>query len=418
MALPQTLRALRHRNYRLYFCTQIFSLLGTWIQTVAMSWLVYRITGSAWLLGITGFAAQVPILLFAPFGGVWSDRFDRRRALLVTQTLAMLQAGTLALLAWNGNPPAWMVIVLAGTLGLINAFDNPLRQSLTASLLDDRADLPNAIALNSFMFNTARLVGPSIAGLLIDWIGESVCFAVNAASYLGVLAVLYSMRLRPGPPRKPGSSVWAGLRAGVDYAFASRPIRSLLMLLAVMSFTITPYVFLMPVFSGEVFHGTARTLGLLIGGAGLGAVSATLFLASRSGVHGLSIVIASTVTLAGLATLAFSTSRTLPLSIGLMALVGAGVIGTAASINTVLQTLVDEHMRGRVMSLYTVAFLGISPLGSLAGGRLAAAIGAPATFAIGAALCLVAAAVFALQLPLMRRDMQAVYERHGIMHAP
>lgn len=418
MALPQTLRALRHRNYRLYFSAQIFSLLGTWIQTVSMSWLVYRLTGSAFLLGLTGFAAQLPILLFAPFGGLWSDRFDRRRTLVVTQSLAMTQACVLAGLAWSGHVEVWHVIALALALGLINAFDNPLRQSLTPLLVDDRKDVPNVIALNSFMFNSARLVGPSIAGLLIDFVGEGVCFLVNAASYVGVIGVLLGLRLREVPRASRDASVWAGLREGYRYAFGFGPIRALLLLIGAVSFTITPYVFLMPLFAGEIFHGSARTLGLLIGGAGFGAVGATLYLASRGSIHGLTGMIAGSAATAGAAIVAFSMSRSLPLSVALMVLVGAGVIGTAASINTILQTLVDEDKRGRVMSLYTAAFLGLSPLGSLAGGQLAHGIGAPATFAVGGALCIAAAVVYALQLTRMHAEMRPVYERHGITRNP
>jgi MFS family permease len=409
-----TLRALRHRNYRLFFSGQFFSLTGTWIQSIAMSWLVYRLSGSAFLLGLTGFASQIPILLFAPFGGFWSDLVNRRRLLLLTQTLSALQAFTLATLTFTGVIRVWQIVLLAGALGLISAFDTPVRQAFTATLVTHKQDLANAIALNSFIFNSARLIGPSIAGLLIAAVGEAVCFLVNGLSYLGVIAVLYRLRIDQPHGAARRSKLLDGLKEGFRYAFGFAPIRAMLILLALVSFTTTPYLFLMPIFAREVFHGTAQVLGVLIGAAGLGAVSGTLYLASRQRVRGLGRIIAVGSATAGIALMLFSLSRVLWLSALLMVFVGAGIIVTAASVNTILQTVVDDDKRGRVMSLYTMSFLGMSPVGSLAAGQLAHLIGAPDTLLAGGACCLAGAALFAGRLGRIRESMRPLYLRRGI----
>ena len=414
-SLTSTLRALRHRNYRLFFYGQVVSLTGTWIQTIAMSWLVYRLTGSAFLLGLTGFASQIPILLFSPFAGIWTDRVNRRRILLVTQTLAMLQAFTLALLVFSGHVAAWHVIALALLLGTIMALDAPARQSFLVFMVDDRADLPNAIALNSFMFNAARLVGPSIAGVLIAAFGESICFLLNGLSYAGVLAALLAMNVQQPAPKAAPEHWWLGMRRGFSYAFGFPPIRFMLLLLALVSFMATPYLTLMPIFAAEVFHGGAATLGLLIGAAGFGAIGATIYLASRASVAGLSNVIPVGAALAGIALILFTRSVWLWLSIPLMIAAGFGIIVQLASINTVLQTIVDEDKRGRVMSLYTMAYLGVMPLGSLAAGRLAQSIGAPDTLLLGGVCCVLGAALFATRLSRIRELIRPIFLKRGII---
>jgi MFS family permease len=381
------LRALRHPAYRRFFIAQSCSLIGTWVQLVGLSWLVWRLTHSAAWLGWTGFAAQIPILFLAPFAGVWADRFDRRRLLMVTQTLSLLQSLLLAALVLTHAALPWHCVVLAGLLGCINAFDTPVRQSFTVLMVTDRQDLPSAIALNSFMFNLARLLGPSIAGFLISAFSETACFLLNSVSYLGVLGVLFSLhvphQLRGGGPRR----LLAELQEGVRYAVGHPLIGTLLRQLALLSLLIAPYVQLMPIFAGQVFQGDARTLGLLIGAAGAGAVTATVFLATRQGVAGLPRVIAFGGLLAGAALAAFSQSRSLPWSMLLMVAVGAGIILTAASVNTLVQHSVADDKRGRVMSLYTMTFLGIAPIGSLVLGHLAERWTAPVTLGVAGLLC-------------------------------
>ncbi len=400
--------ALRHRNYRLYFAGQGLSVLGSWIQRVAMSWLVYRLTGSELMLGLSGFASQIPILLLAPLGGVWADRFDRRRLLIVTQTLAMGQAVLIAVLALTGWVTVWHVLALATLLGLVNAVDVPLRQSFVSNILEDRRDLPNAIALNSLLANAGRLVGPSIAGVLIATAGEGVCFAANAVSYVFVLAAVLMMRIPPQAPIPPRPML-QGLADGAAYVRDSATVRSLLGIIALVSFMVTPYTVLMPVFADRVPRGGAHTMGLMLSAAGIGAVCGTLILAYRQGTAGLGRMAGAAALVAGAALAMFAWSTSLWLSLPLMALTGCGVIITAAGANTLLQTIVPDRLRGRIASFYTVAFLGFSPLGALALGALGEATDARLALSCGGVCCVIGAVVFLLRVG----RLEAALVEHG-----
>ena len=381
MAFPNFLRALRSYNYRCYFLGQLVSMAGTWMQQIAMSWLAYRLTGSAALLGTIGFASQLPILLFGALGGVWSDRFDRRRVLLWTQSLSMIQALALALLTWKGWINAPLLVLLAFGLGCINALDMPARQSIAVKLVDDKDDLPNAIALNSFMMNSTRFVGPALAGFLIALTGEVVCFLLNALSYLAVILALLAMHWRPQAAQGERQETWAALRQGVDYCRGHRPIRSLLLIVAAVSFFITPYGVLMPLVTREIFGGDARIFGLLVGFGGVGALGASLYLASRAGVDELPRTLAFSVPLAGVALTAFILSPSLFLAYPAVMLLGFCTIVTVAGSNTLIQFHVSDALRGRVMALFSIAFLGVAPLGSLAIGLVAEALGVRITLA-------------------------------------
>jgi MFS family permease len=407
------IRALGHRNFRLYFLGQIVSLVGTWMQQVAMGWLVYRLTGSVLLLGVVGFASQVPILVFAPFGGLWSDRFNRRHLLLLTQTLSMIQALILAGLTLTHLVQVWHLVAMALMLGLINAVDAPARQSFVVQLVGSREDLPNAIALNSFTINSTRLLGPTVAGFVVSLFGEGVCFLFNGLSYLGVIWVLATIRVADAPRLR--HSMVEGLKQGFAYAFGFPPIRALLLLMATLSFAATPYIVLMPVYAKQVFHGDASTLGLLMGASGLGALIGTFYLASRKTVVGLGRVITGAVFCAGGGLMAFAFSSSLWAGLPTLALVGFGIIAAAASSNTVIQTVVKEHFRGRTMSLFTMSFLGMAPLGSLAAGSLAHRIGTPETLFLGGLTSILAGIVFARQLPALREQVRPIYLEMGLL---
>ena len=413
--MPHRFNALRHRNYRVYFIGQICSLIGTWIQFVAMSWLVFRMTGSPLLLGLTGFINQIPILLLGPIAGLVADRVNRRKLLMVTQTLAMLQALTLALLTFSGNVQVWQVIMLAGILGVINAFDVPGRQSFIVQMIGGKRDLPNAIALNSLTMNATRLVGPSLGGFLVMAVGEAWCFLINGFSFLAILIALSSVRVQDSAILRKPLAVWGDLREGFRYTFGFMPIRVLLLELSLISFMAMPYSVLMPVFSADVFGGTARTFGILIGCAGFGAIVATLYLASRRNIKGLASIIGLAAMTCGVALMLFSQSRTLWLSQLLMVFVGFGIICHAASINTILQTIVDDDKRGRVMSIYTMCFVGTAPLGNLALGQLAQSIGTPTTFFIAGSCCLIGGVIFMSRLDTWRRNIGATPALRGII---
>jgi MFS family permease len=401
--MPAIARALRHRNYRLYFGGQLVSLVGTWMQQIAMSWLAYRLTGSALMLGLVGFAGQIPVLLLAPFGGMWSDRMNRRLILIGTQSAAMLQALILAGLTLAQVVQPWQLVALALLLGTVNAMDIPARQSLVVQLVDDRADLPNAIALNSFAMNAARLLGPSIAGVVLSLVGEGLCFLLNALSYLTVLLALVAIRTEhEAPPQKPMASA---LKQGFAYAFGNGAIWPLLLLVAVVSFTATPYTVLMPLYAKEIFGGDARTLGLLLACAGGGALAGTLYLAARRSLTGLENVIALAPVLAGAGLLLFAYSGRLWVAAPALVLVGFGLISTVASSNTMIQCLVRDELRGRVMSIFTMAFLGMAPLGSLAAGSVADWVGAPATLFAGGLGSIAAGVVFARKRRALRRAL-------------
>jgi MFS family permease len=408
-------RALAYRNYRLFFFGQSISLIGTWMQQVAMSWLVYRLTGSAFLLGTVGFTSQIPTFLVAPFAGVFADRSNRRHLLLATQSLAMVQALLLAYFVLSGSIRVWQIIALSLLLGVVNGFDIPIRQSFVIEMVEDKQGLPNAIALNSSMVNAARLIGPSIAGLLIAPLGEGVCFLLNGLSYLAVLVSLAAMRVAPRPRRLSQKSMLLELREGVSYAVKSVPIRAILLLMALMSLMGMPYAVLMPVFAKDVLHGGPHTYGFLMTAAGVGALIGTVYLASRRSVIGLGRLIAISCALFGAGVAAFALSGTLWISLYCLFIAGFGAMVQVAASNTILQTIVDDDKRGRVMSFFTMSFMGMTPFGSLFAGAIAGQIGAPATVQIGGVACLVGALLFAAWLPSFREKVRPIYARLGIL---
>jgi MFS family permease len=388
-------RALKHRNYRLFFVGQGMSLVGTWITRVATSWLVYRLTGSPWLLGIVGFSGQIPTFIVAPFAGVAVDRWNRHRVLVWSQVLSMLQSAGLAYYALRGTITVWHVIVLVAIQGLINAFDTPARQAFVVEMVESREDLPNAIALNSSLVNLARLIGPSIAGVLIALFGEGWCFAIDAVSYIAVIASLLMMRVVM-KPRRAQRHALVELREGFRYAASHVAIRSALMLLAFVSLVGAPFMVLLPIFAKVVLHGGPNTLGILTAATGVGAITAALWLASRRDSSNLERIITLAGMTFGLGLVAFSLSTTIALSLVLLVAVGAGMMITMAAVNTRIQTLVEEDKRGRVMSFFTMAFFGMAPFGALAAGGLATKFGAPTTVLCGGLATLAAAVVFSI----------------------
>jgi MFS family permease len=412
--MKSAVRALRHRNFRLLISGQLVAYIGIWIQQIAMSWLVYRLTGSAFLLGLTGFASQIAILFFAPFGGIWADRFNRRRLLLTAQSIAMVQALLLAYLVWSGLVAVWHIISLALLLGLVDALEKPVRQSFFVELVD-RQDLPNAIALNSFVFNSGRFLGPFIAGILLSAFGEVVCFLINGLGYAAAMGALLQIRVPRREMIRHSAGLLQRLKEGVSYALGFPPTRALLTLVAAMSFTITPYTVLMPIFAAEVFGGGAATLGYLMGAAGVGALAAAAYLATRKSVRGLAKVSAFTAATAGVSLMLFSYSTALWFSLMLMALTGFGVMVTAASCNTIMQTIVPDDKRGRMVSFYIMALLGVAPLGNLVAGMLARQIGASHTLFIGGALCTAAAIAFYFKLPMMKNELRPIYTELGLI---
>jgi MFS family permease len=413
--LSHAWRALRHRNFRLFFGGQTISLIGTWMTRVATSWLVYRLTKSSLLLGTVGFAGQIPTFLLAPLAGVIVDRIDRRKVLVWTQTLAMVQSLALAWLTLSHRINIAEILVLSATQGVINAFDMPGRQSFMIRMVEDRADLSNAIAINSSMVNTARLVGPSLAGLLIAATNEGWCFFVDGASYIAVIASLMMMRIQQEQPEHAGATMVEQLRQGWDYVSSSLPIRSILLLFALISLMGWPFMVLMPIFAGQVLHGGPHTFGFLVGAVGVGSLVSALSLVLRRSVRGLLKVIPIGAAVFGVGLVAFGFSRSLWLSIPLMFITGFGMMQGVTTSNTILQTLVDEKMRGRVMSYYTMAFVGMAPFGSLLAGTLAHAIGAPRTVIISGAACLVGSLWFWSRMPAIRTDMRPIYQRLGIV---
>ncbi|GAB3828128.1 MFS transporter [Pontibacter rugosus] len=408
-------RALSSRNYKLFFVGQGISLIGTWMQQIALSWLVYRLTDSVFLLGAVTFSSQIPSFLLGPFAGVLADKFDRHKVLIITQALSMLQATTLAILVLTGSIEIWHVLALSAVLGTINGFDVATRQAFVVELVERREDMSNAIALNSSMFNMARLIGPTIAGLLIAAVGEGMCILINAISYLAVLASLLLMRLKPFERKQQQRKVWQSLKDGFQYAFGFPPIRALILVVALLSLFGMPFTVLLPVFARDILHGGANTLGYLMGASGLGALAGALFLAQRKSVEGLGKVITFTMLLFGIALIAFSFSTMLLLSLVLMLFSGFGMIVTMASCNTLLQTIVDDDKRGRVMSLYATAFMGMAPIGSMLAGSVAEYVGVGYTLAGCGVLCSISIIPFAVNRPKLRRMVQPIYERLGIV---
>jgi MFS family permease len=408
-------RALRHRNYLLFFSGQTVSLIGTWMTRIATSWLVYRLTHSAFLLGFVGFSGQIPSLLIGPFAGVWVDRWNRHRVLVVTQILSMVQSFWLAVLALSHRITVTDIVLLSLFQGLINAFDMPSRQAFVIQMVENREDLPNAIALNSSMVNASRLIGPSIAGAVIAMSSEGYCFLIDGFSYIAVIASLLAMTMVAQPPAKVRRRVLQELTEGWRYVSGFVPIRSILTLLALVSLVGMPYTVLMPLFAANVLHGGPHTLGFLMGAAGVGALFSALWLATRKSVLGLGRVIAAMAATFGAALIAFSFSHRLWLSLLLMVVTGFGMMQAMAASNTVLQTIVDDDKRGRVMSFYTMAFQGMTPFGSLFAGILAARIGAPFTLAIGGACCIAGGVWFVNKLPEIRKHIRPIYGRLGIL---
>jgi MFS family permease len=410
------LRALGYRNYRLFFGGQIVSLVGTWITTTATSWLVYRLTGSAFLLGLVGFAGQFPAFLLGPFAGILVDRSSRHRLLLATQTVSMLQSFALAALTLSGRITITQIILLNVVQGIVNAFDMPGRQTFLVQIIENKNDLGNAIALNSSMVNAARLIGPSIAGLVIAATGEGWCFLIDGFSYMAVIVALLSMRLARAPqaPRLRTTALHQFME-GFRYTFGFRPVRSIILLLALVSLVGVPYSILMPVFAATVFEGGPHTLGFLMGASGCGALLGALWLAARQSVLGLSRIIPIATTLFGGGLIAFSFAPLLWLAIPCLVVAGFGFMVQMAASNTVIQTIVDDEKRGRVMSFYMMAFLGTVPFGSLIAGSLSSRLGAPHTLLLGGICCIFGAAWFARELPGIRAIVRPIYVKLGIL---
>jgi MFS family permease len=416
--LAHAWRALRHRNFRLFFGGQSISLIGTWMTRVATSWLVYRLTKSSLLLGTVSFAGQIPTFLLAPLAGVIVDRIDRRKVLVWTQTLAMVQSLALAWLTLSHRINIGEVLALSALQGVINAFDMPGRQSFMIRMVEDRADLSNAIAINSSMVNSARLIGPSLAGLLIAATNEGWCFLVDGVSYIAVIASLLMMRIAHDPSPAHGATMLEQLRQGWVYVSESLPIRSILLLFALVSLMGWPFMVLMPVFAAQVLHGGPHTLGFLMGAVGVGSLVSALSLVVRKSVRGLLKMIPLAAAVFGIGLISFGFSRSLWFSFPMMLITGFGMMQGLTTSNTILQTLVDEKMRGRVMSYYTMAFVGMAPFGSLLAGALAHAIGAPRTVIISGMACIAGSFWFLSRMRDIRAVMRPIYQRLGIVPGP
>ena len=415
MALPHSLRAFRHRDFRLYFAGQGISQTGTWLQMIATSWLIYHLSGSAFLLGLAAFAQFIPILVLGPFAGVWVDRQRKRKVLMVTQGFALAQALVMLALVASGNVQTWHLIVANLVLGILNAVDSPARQAQLVELVGGKEDLPNAIAFSSTLMNGARFVGPMIGGAVIAGFGEVWGFALNSLMRGAVILALWLIRATPQPIEKATTGWAEQLAAGFRYAYGFLPTRSALLLLSAVSFSVQPYQSLAPYFARDVFHGGSETLGYLIGAGGFGAVSGMMHLATRPSVRGLLRQIPFTAAAAGAALIAFSFSTSLWVALPMLYFVGMGAMITAASVNTVLQTIVEDRMRARVVSIYMMSFLGVAPLGALCAGILAERIGPPATLALGGALALMAAFTYWMNLAKIRHAIRPVYEKLGIV---
>jgi MFS family permease len=410
------LRAFKYPNYRLFFGGQVVSLIGTWITTTATSWLVYRLTGNAWYLGVVGFASQFPAFLLSSAAGIYVDRWDRHRLLITTQTLSMIISFILAGLTLSGLITIHALIVISVLQGLVNAFDMPCRQAFVVSVIEDKADLGNAIALNSSMFNGARLVGPSVAAAVIAATNEGWCFLIDGISFFAVIVALLNMKVdaRPVAGRRHASA-WQQFREGWSYVFGFGPIRAIIALLAIVSLLGVPYTVLMPIFAGDVLHGGPRTFGFLMTASGLGALLGALWLAGRTSIVHFGRLIPIAAGLFGLGLMAFAASRYLWLSLICMVVVGFGIMVQAACSNTVLQTIVPDEKRGRVMSFFLMAYLGTAPFGSLIAGALSARIGVPWTLAVGGGCCSVGALWFAGGLKSFHETIRPIYVDLGLV---
>lgn len=396
-------RALESRNYRLFFVGQGISLIGTFLQQVALGWFVYRVTGSKILLGTIAFASQAPSFALSPIAGALADRWNRRRVLVIVQSLQGLQALALALAVTTHHAPIWAILTLVTISGSLNAIDIPFRQSLVSQMLDDKSSLPNAIALNSALFNSARLLGPAIGGILVASMGEATCFFLNAASYLAIVGALLAIRPHPTEP-SAGHRLGKDILDGLRYVRSHAPIRDLLLLVSAVGMLGLAYTVLLPVMARDLLHGDARTLGLLMGSGGAGAIVGALLLASRKSTDGLLVRICGASILSGLSLLSLSRSQSLGLCIPLISLSGFGFVFSAGGANTLIQTWVENRFRGRVLSLYTLAFLGSSTIGNLAMGWCSTHLGLPDAMMVFGGLFLAAALTFSLRVGSLRKD--------------
>lgn len=409
------LRALSSRNLRLFFFGQGVSLIGTWLQQAAVSWLVYRKTGSPLLLGTIGFASQIPIFFLAPFAGVLADRWDLRRMLLTTQILAFIQASLLAVCVLTNAVQVWHMVALSLFLGTLNAFDTPARQSLYIDLVDTPANLGNAVALNSCMMNAARLIGPSLAGIIVSAAGEGICFVLNAASFLPIIVVLSCIRITRRRAALKGRNALAELSEGFHYAFGCKPISRVLFLVVVFSLAGIPFTVLLPLFASEVFGAGAGAYGLLMAAVGTGAFCGTIYLASRRSPIGLSRLLPVTLALLSLGLITLSFAPTLALSVPVLALAGFGGMSFSSTANATVQSLVDEDKRGRVMSIFVMFIIGMAPFGSMLAGTLAHHVGPRCTVLLGGLCCLTASVLFAKRLATFHSEVHPVYLRKGLV---
>ncbi len=408
-------RSLQYRNYRLFFSGQSISLIGTWMQRIAMPWLVYHITGSVFLLGAVGFAGQIPTFLLSPFAGVLTDRWNRYRVLLFTQVLSMIQAIILTWLCLSGTIQVWQIVLLSIGLGCVNAFDVPARHSFVIDMVEKKQDLGNAIALNSLMFNGARLIGPSIAGIMLASTSEGFCFLLNAVSYVFVIISLMMMKLKVKSVKEKSTRILKELIDGWIYTFGFQPIKHLIIMLGISSLMGMSYSVLMPVFAKEILHGGSHTFGFLMGAAGFGALSGALYLASRKTVIKLGSIVPASALLFGTGLIILSFSKVFSLSLVLMVFIGLGMMMQAAASNIIIQTITDDDKRGRVMGFYSMALMGTAPFGSLIAGWLAKVIGTPWTIFTGGAATILGALFFLRKLPELKKDVWPVYIRLGIV---
>lgn len=411
------LRTLRYRNYRLFFIGQAISLIGTWMQQIAVLWLAYRLTNSTLLLGLLSFASQIPAFVLTPIAGVYVDRWNRQKILVVAHVLLMLQAFALTFLYFTGSISIWHLVVLGIAIGLIGAFEMPARHAFIFEIVEDKQDVGNAIALNSSIFNLARLIGPVIAGMLIAYTGEGICFFLNAVSYVAVLIALIMIKVKVARAPSGDENILRGMKDGISYAFKSVPIRNILILVGITSLMGMPYPVLVPAFAREVLGGGPKTFGFLMAASGVGALTGALYLAARRNVMGLGRMIALAACTFGMSLIFFSLSTIVPISMIFMFMEGLGMMVQLAACNTILQTIVDDEKRGRIMSLYTTAFIGLVPFGSLFLGSVAGRIGPQAALMMGGMVCVMGAVFFALKLPLIRAAIRPIYAKKGIIRA-
>ncbi|MCC3603670.1 MAG: MFS transporter [Microcoleus sp. PH2017_29_MFU_D_A] len=407
--------ALRSQNYRLFFAGQGISLIGSWMTQVATVWLVYNLSDSPWMLGVVGFTSQIPTLILLPFAGVLIDRTNRHRVIIATQILAMVQSLALAFLALTGVINIWQILILSFCQGAINAFDAPARQAFVPELVEKKEDLANAIALNASMFNGARLIGPAIAGLVIGTVGPSYCFLLDGISYIAVIAGLLAMKIKPRKIAASNTKPLQRLKEGFDYAFGFPPIRAILLLLALVSFAGMSHTVLVPIFATKILNGGPQTLGFLMAASGVGAFAGAIYLIGRKSIVGIGKLIAISPAIMGFGLIGFGLSRILWLSLIMMLFVGFGFIIQFAGGNTFLQTIVEDDKRGRVMSIYTMAFFGVTPFGNLVAGGMANYIGSPNTVILGGIICILGSIIFTRQLPALKNLVRPLYQKMGLI---